>query len=79
MGMWNTKGKANQSKEIKQYWFVMINVEGFESTMIMYGTQTELWYYMRNSFHYSIPYRYRNASEEEVETAKKLGVKAYIC
>ena len=80
MGGWNIKDKeVEQCKEQKQYWFILLNVEGFESVMLMYGTQAEMWNYMRNSLNYSIHYRYRAASDEEVMMARKLGMKAYIC
>ena len=79
MASWNTKGKDIGYNEVKRNWFVMLSIEGFESVMLMYGTQSELWHYMRNSFHYSIHYRYRVASDEEVTAARMIGVKAYIC
>lgn len=79
MASWNIKGKDVGYNEVKQFWFVLLNVEGFESVMLVYGTQSEMWSYMRNSLHYSIHYRYRTASDEEVMMAKKLGIKAYIC
>lgn len=68
-----------KSKEVKRYWLVMVCVEGFESVMLMYGTRTEMLDYMRDGFRYTVHYRYRNASEEDVAMAKKLGIKAYIC
>lgn len=68
-----------KGKEVKQFWFVMVCVEGFESIMLMYGTQTEMWEYMRSAFSYSVHYRYRSASDSDVAMAKKLGIKAYIC
>lgn len=75
-----TKGNQNeQNNEIKRYWFVMLSAEGFECTMMVYGTQTGLWNYMRNSFSYNVYYRYRSATEEEFRTALNLGIKAYIC
>ena len=68
-----------KSKELKRYWIVMIYTEGFESVMLMYGTREDLWGYIGNSFKYSVNYRYRSASDEDVAMAKKLGIKAYIC
>ena len=68
-----------KSKEVKRYRVVMVCVEGLESVMLMYGTRTEMLDYMRDGFRYTVHYRYRNASEEDVAMAKKLGIKAYIC
>lgn len=80
MATWNTKNKeVEQHKEPKAYWIVMINTDGFESVFLVYGTQTEMWDYMKKSFFHAVHYRYRYASEEDVEMAKKLGIKAYIC
>lgn len=77
MAMYGIKGK--EIGEVKQYWLVMINVQGFESVMLAYGTHTDMLDYMGNSFRYSVHYRYRRASDEDVAMAKSLGIKAYIC
>lgn len=71
-----TYGKG---KECKQYWIVRISTKGFESTMLMYGTMSEMWKYMESELGYTLHYRYDSASNEEVTMAKKLGIKIYIC
>ena len=77
---WNIKGNNTRyNGNVKQNWFVMLSIDGFESVMLVYGTQTEMWNYMRDSFSRPIQYRYRIASDDEVTTAKRLGIKAYIC
>lgn len=69
-------GKSNVGK---QYWLVRINVKGFESTMLLYGTMSDMWNYMAKELGYMANYRYDNASKEDVMMAKKLGMKIYIC
>lgn len=77
---WNIKGNNTRyNGNTKQNWLIMLSVDGFESVMLMYGTQAEMWNYMRDAFSRSIQYRYRIASDDEVTMAKRLGIKAYIC
>lgn len=61
----------------KRYWLVKINTNGFESKMLVHGTEQELWSYMESELGY-IP-GYCGATEQEVTAAKMLGIKAYLC
>ena len=45
--------------------------------MLVYGTEQELWSYMESEIGY-IP-GYHGASDKEVEMAKQIGMKAYLC
>lgn len=60
----------------KRYWLVSINTNGFESKMLVYGTEQEMWSYMESEIGY-IP-GYTGATDEEVKAAKMLKIKAYI-
>ena len=71
--------KETRRNEVKQFWVVMISVEGLEGTLLMYGTRTEMLLYLKNTVGFVAPFRYRSASEEDVMNARKLGIKAYIC
>ena len=60
----------------KRYWLIQLMTNGFESMMLLYGTEEEL----RNYLDSELPngYRYHGVTDEEVETLKKFGMKAYL-
>lgn len=60
----------------KRYWLINVLTNGFESMMLLYGTEDEL----RNYLDSELPggYRYHGATDEEVEALKKFGMKAYL-
>ena len=59
----------------KRYWLITINRNGFETKALVYGTETEMQEYMTSECG-NVP-AYRGATEEEVEAAKSIGMKAY--
>lgn len=61
----------------KRYWLVTVTNNGFQSKMLVHGTEQEMWGYMESEIGY-IP-AYSGASEREVEAARLLGIKAYLC
>lgn len=68
---------CSRGKEEKKYWIVKVNEKGFECAMLMYGTESSMWKYMRSELGY-IP-GYHEISDEEARMARKLGMKGYIC
>lgn len=72
------ENKEVRRNEVKQFWVVMVNVEGFEGVMLAYGTRTEVLSYFKGTLGFVTSFRYRSASEEDVANARKLGIKAYF-
>ena len=73
-------GKSKERREeCREHWVVKINVKGFEGMMMMYGTESDVWKYTKSEFGYTCYCSYRQASDEEVMMAKKLGMKVYVC
>lgn len=71
-------GKGNSKfEEEKKYWIVKVNEKGFECAILVYGTESSMWKYMRSELGY-IP-NYREISDEESKMARKLGMKGYFC
>ena len=67
----------------KRYWLVAFWKNGFEGKMLVYGTEEELWNYLNSEIGGGDDrrignYSYKGATEEEVEAAKLLRIKAYI-
>lgn len=61
----------------KRYWLVRVVCRGFESLMLVYGTEDEMRTYMCGEFDCYTPL-YRGASDEEVSALKKMGAKVYL-
>ena len=61
----------------ERYWMCKINTNGFESMMLVYGTEQEMWSYMESELGYTPGYH--GASDNEVKMAKTLGMKVYMC
>lgn len=59
----------------KRYWLVGFWKNGFEGKMLVYGTEQELQNYLSTELD---SYHYWGASEQEVEAARLLKIKAYI-
>lgn len=67
----------------KRYWLVSFWKNGFEGKMLVYGTEEELWSYLNSEIgggdsQHTGNYRYSGATEQEVEAARLLKIKAYI-
>ena len=61
----------------KRHWLVRVVYRGFESLMLVYGTEDEMREYMSWEFDHCVP-AYSGASEEEVSALKKMGAKVYL-
>lgn len=61
----------------KRYWIVKITYRGFESVCLAYGTENELHDYFSSELGY-MP-AYSGATDKEVEIARQLKIKAYLC
>lgn len=61
----------------KRHWLVRVVCRGFESLMLVYGTEEEMRVYMCGEFDYYTPL-YRGASDVEVSALKKMGAKVYL-
>jgi len=69
---------------MRRYWLVGFWKSGFEGKMLVYGTEQELWSYLNSEIgggdeRTTGNYRYQGATDEMVEMARKLGMKAYLC
>lgn len=67
----------------KRYWLVAFWKNGFEGKMLVFGTEEELWNYLNSEIgggddRHIGNYSYKGATEQEVEAAKLLRIKAYI-
>lgn len=68
----------------KRYWLVAFWKNGFEGKMLVYGTEEELWVYLDSEIGGGTErttgnYRYSGATDKEVEAARILKLKAYLC
>lgn len=68
----------------KRYWLVAFWKNGFEGKMLVYGSEEELWAYLNSEIGGSTirttgNYSYHGASDKEVEAARVLNMKAYLC
>lgn len=68
----------------RRYWIVRFWKNGFEGVMLVYGTEDELWEYLNSEIGGAAPghigdYSYSGATGKEVEMARALKIKAYIC
>lgn len=67
----------------RRYWMIKVYTHCFQMMMMVYGTEQEMWAYLRPDFggdeRTTGSYSYYGATDEEVKTAKALGMKAYIC
>lgn len=61
----------------KRYWIAELTTRGFASKVLFYGTEEELHEYTESELGY-IP-AYSGATEKEVEAARALKIKAYLC
>lgn len=69
---------------MRRYWLVGFWKNGFEGKMLVYGTEQELWTYLNSEIgggdeRHTGDYHYSGATDQEVEMARKLGMKAYLC
>lgn len=60
---------------MKRIWIASYCKNGFEFKVLLYGTEQELHEYTRSEFGYQLGYS--GATDDEVATAKKLGMKIY--
>lgn len=60
----------------KRYWMMKIDRYGFEALFMMYGTEQECQSYMESEFGNILSYH--GISEEERNSAAKLGMKCYL-
>lgn len=68
----------------KRYWLVAIYKNGFQAKMLVYGTEQEMWAYLNSEIgggddRHTGNYSYSGATDKEVEMAKALGIKCYLC
>lgn len=68
----------------RRYWVVNFWPRGFEVTMMVYGTEEELWDYLNSEIgggdsRHTGNYSYHGATKEEYEAAQILRMKSYIC
>lgn len=69
---------------MRRYWLVGFWKNGFEGKMLVYGTEHEMWEYLNSEIgggdeSHTGNYNYSGATDQEVEMARKLGMKAYLC
>lgn len=69
---------------MRRYWLVGFWKNGFEGKMLVYGTEQEMWAYLNSEIgggdeRHTGDYCYSGATSQEVEMARKLGMKAYLC
>lgn len=69
---------------MRRYWLVTIYKNGFEAKMLVYGSEREMWAYLNSEIgggdeRHTGDYGYTGATDSEVEMARKLRIKAYIC
>lgn len=67
----------SRSNEDKKFWIVKIDKKGFECAILLHGSETELWRYMKREFNY-VP-EYRAISDEQSRMARNFGMKCYLC
>lgn len=68
----------------KRYWLVAFWKNGFEGKMLVYGTEEEMWAYLNSEIgggdeRHTGNYSYSGATDAEVEAARLLKIKAYLC
>lgn len=68
----------------KNYWLVAFWKNGFEGKMLVYGTEEELWAYLNSEIgggddRHTGNYSYKGANQQEIEAAKVLRMKTYLC
>lgn len=67
----------------RRTWIVTITTYGFKSKILFYGSERELWAYLRPDFggdeRTTGNYSYSGATEKEIQAAKLLGMPVYIC
>ena len=69
---------------MRRYWLVGFWRNGFEGKMLVYGTEQEMWAYLNSEIgggddRHIGDYHYSGATDSDVEMARKLGMKAYLC
>lgn len=69
---------------MRRYWLVSFWKNGFEGKMLVYGTEEEMWEYLNSEIgggdsRHTGNYSYSGATEKEIEAAKILRIKAYLC
>ena len=70
--------------ENRRYWLVGFKKNGFEGKMLVYGSEREMHDYLNSEIgggdeRHTGNYHYSGATEKEIEAARFLGLKAYIC
>lgn len=67
---------------MKITWMVKVSVHGFKMTFMVYGTEQELWAYLRPDFggdeRTTGNYSYRGATEKEIKAYKAIGGLIYL-
>lgn len=69
---------------MKRYWLVTFWKNGFEGKMLVYGTEEELWDYLGSEIgggdhRITGNFAYTGATQKELEAARLLNMKAYLC
>ena len=69
---------------MKRHWLVGVYVNGFQMKMLVYSTEQEMWAYLNSEIgggddRHTGNYSYHGATDKEVEMAKMLGIKCYLC
>ena len=69
---------------MRRYWIVRFDKNGFQGTMLVYGSERELWAYLNSEIgggdeRHTGDYSYTGCTAAEREMAQKLGIKAYLC
>lgn len=84
MSSWrSTKHRKEKTMDMRMYWLVGIEKNGFQAKMLVYGTEKEMQDYLNSEIggsdeRHTGDYSYSGASASEVEFARALGIKAYI-
>ena len=70
-------GNKDSNENSKKFWIVKIDKKGFECSILLYGTESGLWRYMKREFNY-VP-EYYAISEEQSRMVRGFGMKCYLC
>lgn len=69
---------------MRRHWLVGFWRNGFEGKMLVYGTEEEMWDYLNSEIgggdeRHTGDYHYTGARKEDIEAARILGIKTYLC
>lgn len=69
---------------MRRHWLVGFWRNGFEGKMLVYGTEEEMWDYLNSEIgggdeRHTGDYHYIGARKEDIEAARILGIKTYLC